>query len=40
MIAQDDPDREQKLDYIKSSSETTYKIFDAVKATFEEQKEK
>lgn len=40
MIPEDDPEREQKLDYIKSSSETTYKIFDAVKATFEEQKEK
>jgi len=40
MIPEDDPEREKKLEYIKASSDTTYKIFDAVKASFEEQKDK
>jgi hypothetical protein len=40
MIPEDDPDRETKLGYIQASSETTYKIFDTNKATYEDGKGK
>ncbi|MBX3017989.1 MAG: hypothetical protein KF767_08875 [Bdellovibrionaceae bacterium] len=40
MIAEDDPEREEKLEFVKKSSETTYRIFDTNKLSFGDDKGK
>lgn len=36
LIAEDDPERDEKLEYIQKSAETTYKVFDTDKGSYDD----